>query len=223
MKKYLFIPLCLIILSINAQTIRVSILGDSYSTFEGYHPCDTFSVWYHEKYDSNKTNVYSVTQTWWYLFIKNHQYRLDTNSSFSGATICYTGYNKQDYSNRSLLNRAKYLGNPDIIFIFGATNDNWANSPLGEYIFGNWEKAELYMFRPAMAKMLDFITTRYLNTKIYVIINSGLKTEYVESMHVICNHYNIKYIDLLNIDKKNGHPTIQGMIQISTQIEKSLN
>ena len=56
-------------------------------------------------------------------FIKENNYRLCVNNSFSGATICNTGYNQADYSDRSFITRMDKLGCPDIIFIFGATND----------------------------------------------------------------------------------------------------
>lgn len=72
----------------------------------------------------------SVRNTWWHQFIKENNYRLCVNNSFSGATICHTGYRSEDYSDRSFITRMKALGCPDIIFIFGATNDYWAKSPL---------------------------------------------------------------------------------------------
>lgn len=82
----------------------------------------------------------SVRNTWWHQFIKENNYRLCVNNSFSGATICHTGYRSEDYSDRSFITRMKALGCPDIIFIFGATNDYWAKSPLGEYQYADWSK-----------------------------------------------------------------------------------
>ena len=79
----------------------VSILGDSYSTFEGYLQPDTNSIWYYT-IPRHKTDVVSVRQTWWHQFIKENDYRLCVNNSFSGATICNTGYRQADYSDRSL-------------------------------------------------------------------------------------------------------------------------
>ena len=68
----------------------VSILGDSYSTFENYLQPDTNAVWYFQQPRKNN-DVRSVDQTWWYKFIKESGYRLCVNNSFSGATICHTG------------------------------------------------------------------------------------------------------------------------------------
>ena len=90
--------------------------------------------------EGRKTDMVSVRNTWWHQFIKENNYRLCVNNSFSGATICHTGYRSEDYSDRSFITRMKALGCPDIIFIFGATNDYWAKSPLGEYQYADWSK-----------------------------------------------------------------------------------
>jgi hypothetical protein len=95
------------------------------------------------------------------------------NNSFSGATICHTGYRSEDYSDHSFITRMKALGCPDIIFIFGATNDYWAKSPLGEYQYADWSKKDLYSFRPAMSYMLDTMIDYYPNVEIYFLLNDG--------------------------------------------------
>lgn len=222
MKKILFALLFLYGISsfsISAQSSKsVSILGDSYSTFEGFLSPDTNFVWYFRT-PQHKNDVTLATQTWWYKFIKENGYRLCENNSFSGSTICNTGYNKDDYSTRSFIARMNNLGNPDIILIFGATNDSWAGAPIGEYKYADWTKDELYSFRPAMAYMLDYMTARYPNVEIYFILNNGLKDIINESAETICKHYNIPCIELKNIDKMDGHPSIKGMQQINEQLK----
>lgn len=206
-----------------AQSAKsVSILGDSYSTFEGYLTPDTNFIWYYVVPEKKRTDVTSATETWWYQFIKENGYKLCVNNSFSGATICYTGYNKQDYSDRSFITRMNNLGCPDIIFIFGATNDSWAKSPVGEFKYGGWAKADLYSFRPAMACLLSKMKERYINTKLYFILNDGLSPEVTSSCKAICQHYDVKCIELSGIDKKSGHPSIKGMSQINEQIKAAL-
>ena len=138
---------------------------------------------------------------------------------FSGATICNTGYRQADYSDRSFITRMDELGCPDVIFIFGATNDCWAGAPLGEYKYGGWTKEDLYRFRPAMAYMLDHMIDRYPNVEIYFLLNSGLKEEFNESVRATCKHYGIDCIELHDIDKQSGHPSVKGMEQICDQIE----
>lgn len=219
MKKLLaFASLFLTCLSLQAQVKKsVSILGDSYSTFNGYLVPDTNYVWYPaEKRSTN--DVTDVRQTWWHRFIRENGFRLCINNSFSGATICYTGYNKEDYSDRSFCTRLKYLGNPDIILVFGATNDSWAKSPIGEFKYAGWTHGDLYKFRPAMAYMLSQLIDRYPGVDLYFIINDILSSEVTESAKAICDHYGVKYIMLHDIDKQSGHPSVKGMEQIADQL-----
>ncbi len=194
----------------------VSILGDSYSTFEDFMQPDTNFVWYWK--NPQRTDVSSVTQTWWHIFIKENGYRLCQNNSFSGSTICNTGYGKADYSRRSFIARMDNLGSPDIILILGAINDSWAGAPIGEYKYAGWTSEELYHFRPAMAYMLDHITLRYPNTEVYFILNNELSEAINESVTTICKHYKVPCIKLKDIDKQNGHPSIKGMKQIAEQV-----
>lgn len=225
MKKLLSIAVLVIFCTAisSAQVAKsVSILGDSYSTFEGYLQPDTNYVWYFAK-ASKSTDVTSVRETWWHKFIKDNGYTLCVNNSFSGATICNTGYHREDYSDRSFMTRMKKLGRPNIIFIFGGTNDSWANSPIGEYEYSSWTKHELYSFRPALAYLLENMIDYYPNVEIYFILNCELKPEISESSKTICAHYNIPCIELKDIDKKNGHPTIKGMSQIAEQLKNFIS
>ena len=201
----------------------VSILGDSYSTFEGYLTPDTMDIWYFEnKQDPRRTDVKSVGETWWMQLIKKKNWKLELNNSWSGSTICYTGYGDEDYRLRSFITRVPALGSPDIILIFGGTNDSWSNAPVGEYKYADWRRADLYTFRPAMACMLHKIKERYPTADIYFISNDGLKPEITESMAQICKHYDVPMIQLENISKTAGHPNVKGMTQIAEQLEKAI-
>ena len=207
----------------SAQTKSVSILGDSYSTYEGYVTPSTNELWYYAKNKPERTDVADVRQTWWHQLISEKGWRLCVNNSYSGATISYTGYDGNDYRDRSFNTRMGDLGTPDIIFIFGATNDSWAGSPMGEYKYEGIRKADLYEFRPAMAHMLDWMTKRYVNTEIYFLLNSDLRESVNESVKTICAHYGVKVIALKDIHKISGHPSVKGMRQIAEQVGASLN
>ena len=210
--------LMLIAMGANAQCKKsVAIFGDSYSTFENYLSCDTNAVWYFQG-KQKKTDVTDVEQTWWHLLLKEKGWKLECNNSFSGSTICYTGYRKEDYQNRSFHNRLRYLGSPDIILVFGATNDCWAKSPIGDYKYSDWTKKDLYSFRPAMAAMCDGLKKRYPNVDIYCIMNWDLTETITTSCRTICNHYGIPMIELHDVDKINGHPSIKGMKTIAEQV-----
>ena len=210
-------------MGLQAQSkLGISILGDSYSTFKGYVVPDSNYVWYPQENPANN-DVQDVRQLWWQQLIRNHQgYRLCQNNSFSGATICHTGYDGADYSDRSYCTRLWNLGSPDVILVFGGTNDTWAKSPIGDFQYGNWQKGDLYKFRPAMAYVLENLQNRYPGVRIYVIINDILSDDVTASMKTICQHYHVSYIQLHDIDKQWGHPSQKGMQQIAEQVAAAL-
>ncbi len=206
--------------------LRISILGDSYSTYEGYLTPDTNEVWYFRPENAalhTKNNVRQVEQTWWHQVIEKMGAKLEINNSYSGATVCYTGYKHgkpqhDDYHDRAFITRSNKLGNPNLILICGGTNDSWCGAPVGDYIFGNWTDAQLYNYRPALAKLLYDLRANYPTAELLFILNSDLKPSINESTHTICNHYNVPCLDLQDIDKQQGHPSIKGMKSFAEQV-----
>ena len=139
--RLLFLLLACVALPTIAQVKpTLAVLGDSYSTFAGFIPVDN-ACWYNNPADLKRTDVTKVEQTWWWQVVKEGGYKLGTIESYSGATICNTGYRDEDYSDRSFVTRCTNLGNPDIILICGATNDSWASVPIGEYKYSGWKRA----------------------------------------------------------------------------------
>lgn len=197
---------------------KMSVLGDSYSTFEGWIP-DGYIAWYKPVPKPGRpTDVTDVGQTWWKMLADSCGYELEAVNSYSGATVCNTGYDGADYSDRSFVNRVSLLGNPDIIYVFGGTNDSWADSPLGEYVWSGWQPSDLYAYRPAAACMLSSLQTLYPAAEIVVIINDDIKDEVKEATAVVCDHYSIPYVQLHDIEKMSGHPDARGMRQIVEQL-----
>lgn len=201
---------------------KVSILGDSYSTFGGYVYPTTNKCWYNgtDGGTEKQNDVKRVEQTWWYQLIHDHHYQLERNNSYSGSTVCLTGYRQEDFSDRAFITRLLNLGNPDIIFVFGGTNDSWARSPIGDCQYEGWTRADLFCFRPAFCYLLHSLKQFYPDACIYNITNSELSVEIAKSMNEICRHYGIPNICLHHIDKQQGHPSVQGMAEISRQIWK---
>ena len=196
----------------------VSILGDSYSTFEGWLTPDTNAVWYTLPPDTRRTDVKGVDQTWWHQVLKRKGWKLEVNNSYSGSTVCNTGYRDEDYTYESFVTRMTALGMPDVILIFGGTNDSWAGSPIGEFKYDGIRRADLFSFRPAMAYMLARMKELYPTADIYFISNDGLKESITQSVGTICSHYGVPLIQLRGIDKKSGHPSVVGMKQIADQV-----
>ena len=197
----------------SAQTKKVSILGDSYSTFKDYNPAG-----YAPFYPDANNDVKEVGQTWWSLYIEAKGYQLEKNNSWGGTTICGTGYFRRDVSASNFISRVEMLGDPDIIFLFGGTNDAWAGAPVGEYQYADWTKEDCMNFRPALACLLDKLQKTYPKATIYSLLNSELREEINESMREVCKHYGVQLIELQDIEKQNGHPSIKGMESICQQI-----
>lgn len=204
--------------ALSAQTKKVSILGDSYSTYKGYIP-ENYAPFYP---DANN-DVKDVEQMWWSLYIDAKGYQLEKNDSWGGTTICGTGYGRMDSSRSAFTSRVDQLGDPDIIFIFGGTNDAWAGSPIGEYQYSDWTKEDCKSFRPALACLLDMLMKRYPDAEIYSILNSELREEINESSREICKHYGIQLIELHDIEKQNGHPSVKGMKSIYEQLIEAID
>ena len=194
----------------------VAILGDSYSTFEGYIPAGNQT--YYNGTDWAKTGVTDVKQTWWWQVVKEGGYKLGVNDSYSGATISFSGYDDEDYASRSFITRLPRLGCPDIILIFGGINDHWADVPIGEYKYEGIRRADLYTFRPAVAKLLQSARDRYPNAQLYFVIGDGLKEGISGSIKEVCAHYGVPYVQLENIEKESGHATVEGMKSIARQV-----
>lgn len=216
-KLFLSTLLMMVCIVMSAQTKKVSILGDSYSTFEGMNP-----EGYAPFYPNDRNDVTKVEQTWWSLYIKAMGYALEKNDSWGGTTICNTSYGMRDATATSFNARIDRLGNPDIIFIFGGTNDAWANAPIGEYQYEGWTDAGNKAFRPALACLLVRLQKQYPNAKLYCILNSELKEDINESCRTICKHYNVQLIELHDIEKQNGHPSIKGMQAICEQLQEAI-
>ncbi len=207
---------------------NIVIIGDSYSTFKGYHP-EEYEVYY----DGNSgTYIKSVQETWWHRLVTKTESNLILNDSWSGSTVCYTGRRNPEYAYRSsFINRMHILlnedffkkNNVDTVFVFGATNDSWLETtPLGEAKFENWCEDDLYSTLPAISYMISTLKKELPECKIYFIINTDLDENIVKTIKEASNFFGTSYIELENIDKINGHPTAKGMSAICEQVISQL-
>lgn len=204
-------------MSANAQSKKVSILGDSYSTFKGVNP-DGYAPFY----PNDRNDVTEPEQTWWSLYNKAMGYTLEVNDSWGGTTVCNTGYGKRDVANSSFNSRLWKLGNPDLIFVFGGTNDAWSGAPVGEYKYTDISKEDCNVLRPAIAYMLEGLARIYPKATVYAILNSELSEGVNESFREVCKHYGVQLIELHDIEKQNGHPSIKGMQAICDQLIEAI-
>lgn len=208
---------------------NVFILGDSYSAFEGYIPTECVSWYSNKKKEVN--DVHCVEQMWWYDLFKTSENRLAMNCSYSGTTVCNTGYDGENCSHKSFVARFQRLveknyfqeNRIDTFIIFGGTNDCWANSPIGKVQYSNFEGQDLFSFLPACCYLLSQIKELMPSTKVLVVMNTELKEEIYQGIRLACEKYAIDLLELKNIDKQFGHPSIVGMKQIKEQVIKVLD
>lgn len=219
-RNLLFGLLVLVSATMLAQT-RVTIFGDSYSTFEGYLTPATNESWYYTENNPRRdknNDVTKVEQTWWWQVIERMNWKLEMNNSYSGSTVGYFGYQNENYQPRSFNTRVENLGEPDVILSCCITNDSWTGEKLGNYKYANWTENDMWYFRPAMARLLSTMKQNYPMAKIYIIQNTQLKPEFCESLQIICKHYGVPVIILKDIDKQDGHPSIKGHKDMAEQV-----
>ena len=212
---------------------RFSILGDSFSALEGYVDPETNDVYVHYP----DIGVTGPEQMWWAKVSDSTGWIIDRNNSFSGALVSnFKDFNGGSYyAPHSFIRRMDNLGNPDIIFVFGATNDIYQRAPLGNYVYADWTEEQLCSFRPAMCYLIDGLKRQYPRAAIYVLVDMELcindtsideetREAFIESMHHVANHYHVNSIDIYGIHKAWWHPNVQGQKDIATQvIEAVLN
>ena len=227
MRKLTLLLAVAVLMSACVKTVeptQFSILGDSYSAIEGYVDPETNAPWPHYA----EIGVTGVEQMWWKQVADSTGWLLERNNSYSGALICnFDDFEGSDhYTPYSFIRRMDNLGNPDVIFILGGTNDVWQDAPFGDYVYSGWTEEQLCSFRPALAYLLDYVKRHHPKAKIYFLLETspcpgGITEEtrlnLVESTHVITDHYGVNCIDL-SIHKSWWHPDVEGQKNIADQV-----
>lgn len=199
-----------------------SILGDSYSTFQGYIP-EEYQYYYPAPH--NVEDVLRVEDTWWYQLAENLKMKLLVNNSFSGSTVCENVREGWPASCAFTIRSSECdlaldsEHTPDYIFVFGCTNDYWIGRTLGNVQFHDWSTEDLQDILPAYCYVLEQLSLRYPHTTLVTVINDELDVTLREGILQVSKHYHCMAVDLKNIDKQNGHPTARGMSKIAAQIQ----
>lgn len=193
------------------KNLRIAILGDSYSTFENWIPQGYLTQY--PAYDVEK-----VQDTWFWQLCEMTGCSLLKNVSYGGATICTTGYNGADYSQKSLVYTAEQnlgQGNvlndkPDIILIYAGTNDHWASSPVGTAVRSGWTANDLQSTIPAFDYIINYLQTWNPNARIIVLLNSWVYggSEMETGIIAECEYWGVEYrkIGQIIMDVADGHP-----------------
>ena len=212
---------------------RVSVIGDSISTFRGY-----ISYNYSAHYPTSDGDLNLVGQTYWWRLIYDHMQNacFERNLAYSGTAVARTtnekyssqGWYGQDFCTRFINQQG--LGKADIVIIHGGTNDRGHNvdplAPGGYTIQGtayptDAEFNTMYntaaaaktraqvealndtTFCEAYIKLICLIKDRNPNVKIVCIIGDCVSVGIQQSILKIAEHYGAKSIDLLAVNGYN--------------------
>ena len=226
----------------------ISILGDSISTFQGYIPeADGVNLRHFYTYPSERL-LDDANETWWMQVINQLGGQLGVNESWSGTRFSnYSSRNEQKVGKdvcMSSITRIKNLGSngtPDVILVYGGTNDVGNRVDLGVF---KPEKAPTEVdldaimwddfckaFTAAIMRLQHF----YPDAEIYIMLPTHTEyfgeanfTPYLNVMQEVCDHYGIETIDLrksginLNHLPDGVHPNEDGMDLITDEVIKNM-
>ena len=239
----------------------ISVMGDSISTFAGWIPtADGYNLEHLPRYPQDGTEgngpylLTDVNETWWKQVVDQLNAKLGINESWRGATLSgnkpvtsgTTGANAA-MSNLTRIQNMGSNGTPDVILLYGGTNDlahvtkvgsfDAANAPTLENVnltTKSWDNLAdgfvhtllrmRYFYPDALiVAMLPTYTIGYYSDE---KLNEGNAV-----MIQICEHYDIPYVDLRNCGIEatteylpdNIHPGETGMDLITAAVLDVLN
>ena len=200
------------------------IFGDSYSTYAGHIP-EGYPTYY------PSADVDSVDKTWWGKLGKQADIEWIQNNSWSGSPLGFTGYNGTDCSKfGSFIARYRQLREAgffeenkiDTVFVFGGTNDSWADAPLGEIQLSDWADDDLFRVLPAICYLTYILKNDLPEADIVLLINTGIKKEIQDCFEAAAKAFGVKFVRLHDVDKINNHPSAAGMTAICQQVSAVL-
>lgn len=191
---------------------RVSLIGDSISTCNGY----LLPNYRPSLYPAPEKGVNSVEYTWWMKVIRASGSALEVNASHGSSRVT----NTQPDGYPDFYARCGILGNPDVVFIELGTNDSITNIALGDYDFEtNYLNLSEATFRTAYIKGCKALQANYPAAQIVPLI-FPMKDAYADSIRHIADTLGLNVIDVRSYRLYNGdiHPGIEGMCDIASMV-----
>ena len=153
--------------AVQLEGVKLSILGDSLSTFEGWIPgeCTNFFP--------ENGDLTDVSETWWMQLLDDTGMELCSNNSSAGSTCVgdslFIGEVKYGCSgDRISLLTGSQGKMPDIIIVFMGTNDLLSGVPIGDNDGTKLvEDGKIDNFSDAYTLILDKISSEYPASQIY--------------------------------------------------------
>lgn len=218
--KNIYVDLAVAELEVPAAKLRVGVLGDSISSFEGQIP-----EGHKAYYPKNDCDVDVWQKSYWGLLITKYwDAELDMNVSWSGGCVAP---NPVKAAGSDFISRAKKFVDPDVVLIHGGTNDCIASNgiALGEYDYDSpFGGLDTYTnFRESYIAVIKYIMANWPDAKIIIILGDHVTGEYATSVVEIAAHYDLQLVDF-RIDSEKmtkysgSHPNAAGMEYMAERI-----
>ncbi|MCR4565557.1 MAG: SGNH/GDSL hydrolase family protein [Bacteroidales bacterium] len=205
------------------KKLRIGVLGDSISTFNGIIPAG-----YSAYYPRSDSDVTSWQSTYWgVLTTEYYNGELDVISSWSGSCVAPS-------SGKSLNSwftyRCKDFINPDIIILHGGSNDCQSKNgiALGNYDY-NSPMSALSLeanFRQSYIYVVRYLMANYPNARLLLVVGNRVSDSYGNAIVEIGIHYGLPIVDFRpdNISKFQNmlHPDKAGHAYMALKIFEKL-
>lgn len=208
------------------KTKRISVIGDSISSFDGYNP-----EGYDAYYPTTTCRTFNVRDMYWYRLAYDYMSDaiLDVNIAFSGSLVTYNG-NEKNFPNRYIARKG--MGNPDIILLFGGTNDYTASKVLYgslkcdtattapsqselNTVFATVDAATTMALAESLSdqtyfeayvKLVKMMVLQYPKVKIVLIVGEHFSVGMLETIKAIAAHFpnNCRVVDFLSVNGLDG-------------------
>ena len=209
------------------KTRRISVIGDSISSFDGYIP-----EGYVAYYPTTTCRTFNVQDMYWYrlAYEKMSDAILDVNIAYSGSLVTYNG-NDNNFPRR-YIDRGG-MGTPDVILLFGGTNDYTAAKPLYgslkcdtatsapsqqalNTVFSAADAATTLAaaaanlgdgtYFEAYVKLVRMMVLQYPKVRIVLMIGEHFSTGMQQTIEAIAAHYpdNCRTVDFLSVNGLDG-------------------
>lgn len=141
---------------------KISVLGDSLSTYQGYSPSDHADPYY-PKSTGNFPRMDSVERMYWKQVANCLDLSIENINAYSSSTVFGTNPTYTSFTDSDRLNG---LGNPDIIIVEGGTNDIYSGKNSSDVNSANINDYDISKFSEAYSYVIRNLQTIYPNAKI---------------------------------------------------------
>ena len=201
---------------------RLGILGDSISTFQGKIPSSHRT--YYPSTNAAGADVTSWEKTYWGHLINDYWHcELDVNSSWSGSCVAA---GDPTVVRTPFVERCSLFKNPDVIILFGGTNDcqSQRQIALGEFDYTSAPEAlnKHARFRESYIWVIKTLQAKYPDAQLICIVGNHIEGEYGNAVKSIAEHFKLPVVDFRGDQKVTiysvVHPNAAGHAYMAEKI-----